>query len=101
VLQWGAVITFNDDASHRADNWFNLLADMEHPRLPYFPVGSQCTSQYGSFIAGQTATINCTQSFEDIPRDYVNAVYVLEDSVSPFGFSIKLPLGLQAHLQAE
>lgn len=67
---------------------------MEHPRLPYFPTGSECTSQYGSYYSGQNATITCTQSFEDIPNDYVNAVYVLEDSHSPFGFTIKIPLGL-------
>jgi hypothetical protein len=63
TIKWSAVLTFQGDVSHRADNWFNLLADMEHPRLPYFPTGSECTSQFGTYYNGQSATITCTQSF--------------------------------------
>ncbi len=52
VLSWGLRIIFKDEAEHRSDNWFNLLADIEHPRLPYFPVGSKCESKYGKYYGG-------------------------------------------------
>ena len=40
TIKWGALLTFKADVEHKSGNWFNLLADMEHPRLPYFPIGS-------------------------------------------------------------
>lgn len=64
-----------------------------HPRLPYFPLGGNCKSDYGKFDSGQSVLLNCTQDFEDIPIDYVNTVILLEDSQFPLIFEMKIPLG--------
>lgn len=101
TIKWGVKLTFLADVEHKSSNWINLLADMEHPRKPYSPIGSECTSQYGKYYEGQSVLLNCTQAFEDVPRDYVNAVYVLEDSVSPYGFSMKVPLSMWKEDQKE
>ena len=80
TLSWGVKIDFKKEVEHRSDNWINLLSDNVHPRLPYFPLGGECKSEYGTFESGQSVLLNCTQDFEDIPKDYVNSVILLEDS---------------------
>ena len=40
TIKWRAFLTFRAHVEDKSGNWFNLLADMEHPRLPYFPIGS-------------------------------------------------------------
>ena len=79
-MSWGVKINFKKETEHRSDNWINLLSDNVHPRLPYFPLGGECKSEYGTFESGQSVLLNCTQDFEDIPKDYVNSVILLEDS---------------------
>ena len=92
-MSWGVKINFKKEAEHRSDNWINLLSDNVHPRLPYFPLGGECKSEYGTFESGQSVLLNCTQDFEDIPKDYVNSVILLEDSEFPVVFEMKIPLG--------
>lgn len=60
-ISWGVNITFTGDVNHREDNWLNLLADIEHPRFPYWPVGGKCDTAYGKYTSGQSILINCTQ----------------------------------------
>ena len=86
TLEWGVRIHFKKDVDHQSDNWMNLLSDNVHPRLPYFPLGGICKSDYGHFENGQSVLLNCTQDFEDIPGDYVNTVILLEDSNFPLVF---------------
>ena len=92
TLEWGIKINFKDEVEHRSDNWLNLLSDNVHPRFPYLPLGGQCKSEYGQFEKGQNVLLNCTQEFEDIPRDYVNTVVLFEDSRFPLGLEMKIPL---------
>ena len=92
-LEWGVKISFKKEAEHRSDNWLNLLSDNVHPRLPYFPLGGICKSDYGTFQSGDSVLLNCTQDFAEIPMDYVNTVILLEDSQFPLTFEMKIPLG--------
>ena len=102
TLEWGVKITFKKQAEHRSDNWINLLSDNIHPRLPYFPLGGNCKSEYGTFDNGQSVFLNCTQDFEYIPNDYVNTVILLEDSQFPLAFEMKIPLGKEkGHLRSD
>ena len=100
-LSWGLRIIFTDEAEHRSDNWFNLLADIEHPRLPYFPASSQCESKYGKYYGGESVVINCTQGFEALPVGYVNQMIFLEDTVSPLSVGTKIPLSMENQLTVQ
>ena len=37
TIKWSAQINFIGSAEFKEDSWVNLIADMQHPRLPYFP----------------------------------------------------------------
>lgn len=100
-ISWGAKLTFNTTYSWGDKSYSNVLADMGSPRLPISPTKSNCTTKAGSYKAGDTVLMNCTQVFDSIPNGYSNVVSSFDGSDYPLGFSMKIPLGLADSLIRE
>ena len=80
TLAWGAQINFKSAFTWTEKSWSNALGDPKSPRLPYRPLSSSCNSHPGSYTAGQSAVINCTQTFDAIPSGYANLISAFEDT---------------------
>jgi hypothetical protein len=94
TLTWGAKINFKAAVKWTAASYSNVLAYPSSPRVPIGPSKSQCKSAEGSYTAGQSVLITCSQAFDDIPVGYVNAVSAFDNTNSPLGFSLKIPLSM-------
>jgi hypothetical protein len=94
-ISWGAKINFKTNYSWKDNSVANVLADTGSPRLPIGPSKSQCSTKAGSYTAGQSVLVNCTQSFSAIPVGYSNVVTAFDGSDYPLGFSMKVPLSLE------
>ena len=71
---------------------------MGSPRFPIYADTTQCETKTGSYSAGQSVLLNCTQSFSDIPVGYSNVITAFDEDDFPLGFSTKIPLS-SANLQ--
>lgn len=80
TLVWGYQINFKSAFTWAEKSWSNALGDPKSPRLPYRPLTSSCNSHPGTYSAGQSAVINCTQTFDAIPAGYANLVSAFEDT---------------------
>ena len=94
-ISWGARINFKTAFAWKTTSVANVLADMSSPRLPIGPTKSQCDTKAGSYTAGQSVLVNCTQSFSSIPVGYANVITAFDGSDYPLGFSMKVPLSLE------
>ena len=91
-LSWSVQINFNADYKWTDSSADNVLADMGSPRLPIAPSASKCTTKAGSYTKGQSVSVSCTQSFDQIPTGYANVVTAFDGADYPLGFSMKVPL---------
>lgn len=94
TISWGARVNFKTTFSWKDTSASNVLADMSSPRLPIGPSKSSCSTKAGSYTAGQSVLVNCTQSFSSIPVGYANVVTAFDGTDYPLGFSMKVPLSL-------
>lgn len=93
-ISWGAKINFKTTFNWNKNSYSNVLADTGSPRLPVKPSKSNCTSKEGSYTAGQSVIVNCTQGFDQIPVGYQNLVAAFDNTPTELGFSMKIPLSL-------
>jgi len=63
TITWGAKINFKATFAWKQDSYSNVLADTGSPRLPIRPTKSSCDTKAGTYNAGQSVLINCTQAF--------------------------------------
>lgn len=92
TISWGAKINFNASFTWSDKSYSNVLADMSSPRLPISPSKSQCATKAGTYTAGQSVLVNCTQGFTSIPTGYANVITTFDGTDFPLGFSMKVPL---------